>query len=82
MDELIIKLSIRYGFIPLLLRKLIQMYSTGRKIPWYFCILFWLTQFTLFVYKFLIDIVEIFKKYHWIQHKITQPVVVLSEPID
>ena len=31
---------------------------------------------TLFVYKSLIIVVEIFQKYHWIQHKKWQPVVV------
>ena len=35
--------------------------------------------FTLFVYKSLIIVVENFQKYHWIQHKQTQPVVALSE---
>ena len=37
------------------------------------------TQFTLFVYKSLIIVVENFQKYHWIQHKKTQPVVVMTE---
>ena len=38
----------------------------------YFC----LAQFTLFVYKSLIIVVENFQKYHWIQQETTQPVVV------
>ena len=32
-------------------------------------------QFTLLVYKSLIMVVENFQKYHWNQHRNTQPVV-------
>ena len=39
-------------------------------------IFFCLAQFTLFVYKSLIIVVENFQKYHWIQQETTQPVVV------
>ena len=37
---------------------------------------FFSVQFTLLVYKALIIVVENFQKYHWIQHKNTQPVVI------
>ena len=39
---------------------------------YFFC----LAQFTLFVYKSLIIVVENLQKYHWIQHEKTQRVVV------
>ena len=39
--------------------------------------LFLIGIFTLFVYKSLIIVVENFLKYHWIQHKKTQPIVVV-----
>ena len=39
---------------------------------------FCLAQFTLFVYKSLIIVEENFQKYHWIQHKKTQLVVLTS----
>ena len=45
----------------------------------YFYISICFTQFTLFAYKSLIMIVENFQKYHRIQHKKTQPVVVTRE---
>ena len=41
-----------------------------------FCLLVIFTQFTLLLYKSLIMVVEIFQKYHWIQHTNTQPVVI------
>ena len=44
--------------------------------------LFSFGKLTLFVYKSLIIVVESFQKYYRIQHKKTQPVVVMSEPID
>ena len=45
----------------------------------YISLFFCLAQFTLFVYKSLIIVVENFQKYHWIQHENTQPVVVMRE---
>ena len=39
------------------------------------------TQFTLLVYKSLIIVVENFQKYHWIQHKNSQPVVIMTKRI-
>ena len=42
---------------------------------------FRLAQFSFFVYVSSILVVENFQKYHWIQHKKTQPVLVTSEPI-
>ena len=35
-----------------------------------------------FVYKFLMIVVDSIQNYHWIQYKKTQPVFVMSEPID
>ena len=40
---------------------------------------FCFTQFTSFVYKYLIIDIDNFQNYHWIQHRKTQPVVVTSE---
>ena len=37
------------------------------------------TQFTLLVYKSLIMVVENFQKYHWIQNKNAQPVVIMTK---
>jgi len=41
----------------------------------YFC----LAHFTLLVYNSLIMVVENFQKYHWIQHKNAQPVVIMTK---
>ena len=58
---------------------------TASKAPTLFVYIFLyycLSQFTLLVYKSSIMAVENFEKYHWIQHKNTQFVVVTSEPIE
>ena len=41
----------------------------------YFC----LAHFTLLVYKSLIMVVQNFQKYHWIQHKNAQPLVIMTK---
>ena len=41
--------------------------------------LFSFGKFTMSIKKSLIIVIKIFQKYHWIQHKKTQPVVVLSD---
>ena len=46
------------------------------------CIFLCFTQFTLFVLKSLVIVLENFQKYHWIQHKKTPPVVTTREPIN
>ena len=43
------------------------------------CLYFCFAQFILLVYKSLIMVVEIFQKYHWIQHTKTQRVVITRE---
>ena len=45
----------------------------------YFYIFVGFTQFTLLVYKSLIIVVENFQKYHWIQHKNAQSVVIVTK---
>ena len=81
--HMVVKLNKSYEYIPQILRKLIQTYSAGSKALWYFYlyvfVLLCFTQFTLFVYKSLIIVVGIFQKYHWLQHKKTQSVVVTRE---
>ena len=75
-----IKLNKKYEFISKLLWKFIQSYSTVSKASWYFCMFFFLcSTITLFVYKYLIIVAENFQKYHLIQRKKTQPVVVTRE---
>ena len=45
----------------------------------YFYIFVCFTQLTLLVYKSLIMVVENFQKYHSIQHKNAQPVVIMTK---
>ena len=43
------------------------------------CLYFCFVHFTLLVYKSLIMVVENFQKYHWIQHKNAQPLVLVTK---
>ena len=61
----------------------IMLYRKQSSVVFLYVLLFFcLAQFTLFVIKSLKIVIEKFQKYHWIQHKKMQPVVVTSEPID
>ena len=83
-QEIVFKLSKRYECNSIAFAKALTNAGTPSKflrlsvyifIFLYFCI----AHFTLLVYKSLIMVVNFFQKYHWIQHKNAQPVVIMTE---
>ena len=64
-------------------KALTDVHTVGKLLRLYVCLFIFLyfcfAHFTLLLYKSSIMVVENFQKYHWIQHKNVQPVVIMTK---